>query len=791
MISVLDKKLIRTYRKQWGQFLAVVMVVVVGTACYITFAAAMRNLILTRDSYYAQYRFADFEIMLERAPVTAVFKIEDIPGVRNARARIVEDAKAEIEGVSGSRILRLISMPDTQQPVLNDIALLSGRYFDGAATNEVVISDRFAAENNLEIGDNVKITLNNKKHSLRIVGRALSPEYLWMIRNVEDMLPAPERFGILWVPESYAESVLDMHAACNNIVGAVDSEDGLNEILDRAEKILEPYGVFAKVKRENQISYKFLSEEIRGLQATVRIIPPIFLGISSLILLIVLNRMVRNERTQIGLLKAYGYSNLSVASHYLKFGLILCVAGCLGAFVVGQWLADRMMAMYGEYYQFPMLRSRIYPVILVKAMGISIAAGVVGAIYAARSAVKIHPAESMRPSAPRSGKRVWLERFTAIWRRLSFTWKMVVRNAARNPIRSGFNLGGAAVSTLILVLGYTVYDSFMYMIDFQYEKVQREDMRIGFVSSRSKAALYEVSRFDHVRMAEPLLQYPFEVRSAWRTKDVVVFGLPRNARLQLILDDQERPVDIGDQGIVLPTFLAGDLGVEAGDTLILKPLMGRVTDEKTVRVSQVVPQYMGMYAYMNIDALSRILDEPMAMNAAYLKVERGMDDVVNENLKDVPGVSTIELKSESIENMNETLAQSMWIMNVMIIGFSGVIAFAIIYNVTLVSLAERERELASLRVLGFSNKQVGNVMYFENFLLAGLGIVLGIPSGLLAGKAMVRAFQTEIYRMPHYVETRTLAVCAAGIAVFVILANLAVRRKIYAIDLVESLKAPE
>lgn len=316
-------------------------------------------------------------------------------------------------------------------------------------------------------------------------------------------------------------------------------------------------------------------------------------------------------------------------------------------------------------------------------------------------------------------------------------------------------------------------------------------MKISFEIERGKGALYELSRIDHVRKAEPILQYPFEMKSAWHKKDVLIMGLSRNSRLLRVLDDQERVTDIGNHGLVMPERLARTLAVGVGDTVLLKPLMGRITDEKHVRVTQVVPQFFGMYAYMNIDALSRVLDEPMAMNAALVKTEKGTAQEVIKTLKDVPGVASVELKSDTRASIDKTLAQSMWIINVMLIGFSGVIAFAIIYNVTLVSLAERERELASLRVLGFHTHEVGRILYNENFMLTLVGLGFGIPLGMLLGKLLVKVYDTDLYRMPFHLENRTFVLCIVLTVSFVLLANLAVRRRIRKINLVEALKAPE
>lgn len=790
-MKVLHKKLMRDILRAKGQAFAVAMVICCGAASYITVASSYRNLLLTRDSYYAQYRFEDFSILLEQAPETAAFRVEAIPGVRQARGRIVEDVNVDIEGQKGQRTGRIVSMPDHDEDVIDDIVVLSGRYFDKGASNEVILSDAFATANGLEVGDRIQATINNRKQTLRIIGTALSPEYVYMIRNARDFFPKPERFGIMWVPETWAEMAFDMSAAVNNIVGLVEDPEDLDAVLDSAEKLLDAYGVYATVKGEDQISNRLLSDEIAGLGVSARIIPSIFLGIAALILLVLLNRMVRQERTQIGLLKAFGHSNWTVGGHYVKFALALGVVGCLLGIVVGQYLSQQIIQMYVQFFQFPVLRARVYPDVLANAMAITVAFAMVGAISAARRAAKIDPAESMRPEAPRHGHRTLIERAGILWRNLSFTWKMIVRNVGRYRIRAAITVFGVMISAGIMIVGFFSMDSMEYMISYQFEEAQRDDVKINLAREMGKDALFEIQRLPYVRRAEPLLQYPFEVRSAWHKKDVSVTGMPRDATMMVYTDAQGRRMDVGDSGIVLSESVAEDLGVTPGDILTLKPLQGRITDERRVPVRQVVEQYLGAGAYMNIHALSEVLDESLAFNAALVRTETGREQAVSVELKDYPGVATVEVKEESLQALRNTLQESFSISNQILAIFAGVIAFAIIYNSTIVSLTERQRELASLRVMGFSIGEVGRILYNENFLLSAIGLVLGIPFGMAQSWLIVRAYDTELYRLPFYISSTTFWRTGAFIVVFVVLANLAARRKIHTLDMVEVLKERE
>jgi len=584
---------------------------------------------------------------------------------------------------------------------------------------------------------------------------------------------------------------LGMQEACNEIVGHLDAGVRADVLLDRIEDLLEPYGVLTTIERKDQLSHRYLGDEIKGLGVSARITPAIFLGIAAMILAVMLERIVHRERTQIGVLKAFGYSNFAIGAMYMKFALLLSVVGALLGFVVGDRLARALVRMYTQFYEFPLLRHRFYPSILLLSLGISLCAGAMGAAWAVAQAVRVDPALAMRPPAPRAGRRIWLERWGVLWRSISFSGKMILRNIYRNKLRSGLTVFGIMWATAIMLVGYFTADSMDYLISYHFSVFQKQDVRVDFHTERGRCALLDASRFPHVRAAEPLLEYPFTLNAGWRHKDIAVTGLYPDGHMLRLLTPDGRPVDLGDDGLVLAAHLADTLHLRPGDTVVMKPLLGKVERESVVRVRNVVRQYLGGGAYMNIHAMSRLLDEPFALNSALLRVERGSERALDEYLKDVPGVASVETKNDSRQRVKETLAESMAISNLFLSAFAGVIAFAIIYNSTSISLTERMRELASLRVLGFKLSELQRIVYGENALLCAVGTAVGLGVGTLLCRLIVTAYQTDVYRLPFHITRRTFVISVVGILVFMFIANLASRRRITRMDMVEVLRARE
>ncbi len=785
----LHKKLLRAIREGWGQSLAVVLVVGSGIACHVCLNSAYSDLSRTRDNYYRAQRFAETELVLERAPAASVFRLEELPGVRQVRGRIIGECNVDIEGLDESRTGRIVSMPPVHTPVLNDIVMRSGKYFDEGVQDQVIISEKFAEANHLALGDRLDITVKSKRYSLRVVGTAIAPEFVYLIRNVQELIPAPERFGVLWVPTAFAETAMDMKGSCNSFLSVLDDPSQAAAVLDASEKLMKPFGVHAKVSRNEMISNRFLKDELHGLSVSARVVPIIFMSIAALILFVLLNRMVRNERTQIGLMKAYGYSDFAVAIHYIQYALLLTLGGCIVGFVGGQLLARGLVeGLYAQFYVFPDLASRVYPEVLASSTTIAGVAAIAGAVFAAAQAAAIQPAEAMRPEPPRTAHRIFLEAIPGLWRRVSFLWKMILRNILRNRVRAAITAFGVSVSMALLLLGFFMVDALDYGLTFQFRRVQREDVRVSFVLEESRRALYDLAQLPGVRRAEPMLQYPFEVKAGWRRKELVIIGLQQNSELQNLMDFQLRDIAVPEEGLVITEFLSEELGIVPGDVIMVKPLMGKVTREQPLMVSRISEQFLGNSGYMDINALSRMLGEGQVLNTALLRIEPEAAPAIKKALKDVPGIASVGFKEESFRSLRETIGNNIRVQNTMVLLFAGVIACSVIYNVTAVSLAERQRELASLRVLGLSTQEVGRIIYNENIVLSIVGVILGIPLGQWFCAWIVGAYSNELFRLPFVILPKSYALAAIMTLFFVVLANLLVRRRIHGLDLVEVLK---
>lgn len=796
-MSVLTKKIFRDLAEHWLQFLAITLVILCGIAALVTARSAYLSLKTTRDTYYASYFMPHFWFYVDKAPDDAVEWIEKLPGVTRARGRVQFDVPVDLDGVEEPVTGRLISSPLPESEETRryrtgvcDIRIWKGEYFSGSFKRQVILSRKFAEARDLDVGEQIEATVNDVKQTFLIVGIAQSPEYVYTIRGATDFLPDPKTFGIMWAREDYVEEAFNFEGACNNIVGICGDAAELDRVINKGEKHLKKFGLLYSVKREDQISHRMLSDEIEGQRGSAMIVPMIFLVVASLVLAIMLSRMVHNQRTQIGVMMAFGYSRRYILFHYLIFSLVVAVLGSAGGLGVGYAVAHPITEIYQQFYSFPYLKIVVPSSTIAHSLLFGIGFSLAGGVIAVRSLLKLTPASALHPPPPERGKRVLLERMKELWNALPFRWKMITRNMARHKLRAAFTVFGTAVSAAILILGFFTKNSMDFLIDHQYDKVQKEDMKVHFNNEKDAAACREIGRTSEVKYAEPVLEVPAELEVAWKKKLVMLTGIEEDCRLHRILDAGGERLKPPSSGIMLSSRLAEQLGLKIGDRVRVTPRIGE-RREKEVVLTGVVEQYLGMAAYMNLEKLSRLVGYRRIATGTLVDVDNSEKEDFNDRLKDIPGVTAVENKKRIEQSFRDTIASSMYVMTMTLTIFAGVIAFSIIFTTTTVSIHERSRELASLRVLGFSVDEVGSIVFNENMLLAVSGIVLGLPLGWLAAFSIIKAFQSDLYRLPLVIEPYTYLVSGIVVFVFVLFSNWMSYRKIRELDMVEVLKTRE
>ncbi len=787
IVRPLDRKLLRDLWTLKGQALAISLVIGAGVAMFVMYLSTFASLRLTQQTYYDRYRFAHVFTGMTRAPLALRDRVAEIPGVARVDARVVVDVTIDVPGLSEPASGRFIGIEIPHRPMLNDVFLRRGRFPAPGRADEVLVSEAFALARELEPGDRVGAIINGRRREMEVVGIALSPEYTYSIRPGE-LLPDDARFGIFWMHGRSLAAAFDMEGGFNNLTLTLLPGAAEADVIARLDRLVEPYGGAGSIPRSLQTSHWYLDNELKQLQSVGLILPMVFLFVAAFLLNVVLTRIVSVQREQIAALKALGYTNVELAWHYTKLSLVIGAAGAAIGAVGGGTLGSGMIRIYNEFFRFPTLSYYLPPAVVVGGVLVSFVAATFGAIHAVLLAVRLPPAEAMRPEPPARYRRSWLER-GALGRRLPSQVRMILRNVGRHPVRTATSIIGISAAVSMLILGTFSMDSLDVLLDQQFFVIQRQDVTVTFVLPRSPRALHEVEHLPGVISAEPVRAVPARLRVAQRSRIVAITGLVAQPELNRVVDVTGAALRLPPDGLVLSTYLAQVLGAKPGDEVIVEVLDGR-RPVRGVRVAGMVEEYMGMAAYMEIGALGRMVRED-SISGAHLQVDAAQAPALYERLKAVPAVAGVTLKRAAIESFQQTLQDTFYVMIFFNLLFSGVIAFGVVYNAARVALSERSRELASLRVLGFTRGEISFILLGELALVTWIAIPIGLVLGYVFASLLVMVLDTELYRFPLVITVRTYAFAAAAVLVAATLSGLAVRRRLDHLDLVAVLKTRE
>ncbi|MGE5198698.1 MAG: ABC transporter permease, partial [Rhodospirillaceae bacterium] len=438
---------------------------------------------------------------------------------------------------------------------------------------------------------------------------------------------------------------------------------------------------------------------------------------------------------------------------------------------------------------FPILVYRLQPALVAQSVALGMAAAVAGGLGAVWRAARLAPAEALRPEIP-ARYSVSLAERAGLGRFLTQPARIIARGLQRHPGRAALSVLGIGMATALMVVGTFMLDSMDLMMDVQFNVAQRFDVMVTFVRPTSAGALDEIRRLPGVMAAEPFRAVPVRLRFAQRSRHTAVIGAPRGARLNRIVSSPSRVVELPAGGLVLSAMLARVLGARPGDDVTVEVLEGARRSVR-LRLAGVVDEYMGMNAYVDLGALHALMQEGDTLSGAYLQVDQAGARALYSTLKATPRVAGVLLKDAAVTSFNDTLADMMRQMLAVYVFFAGIIAFGVVYNNARISLAERSRELATLRVIGFSRGEVSYILLGELAVVTLVALPVGCLMGYAMAASMMSILETELWRLPFIILPRTYAFAVITSMGATIVSALIVRSRLDRLDLVAVLKLRE
>lgn len=787
-IRALDRKMLRELWRLRGQLLSIGLVVATAVMMLVTMRGTYEALYEGRAAYYRDYRLGDVWSSLEQAPESLRGRIASIPGVSAVETRVTTYATLDLPWLDAPGQGLFVSVPATRRAEVDDLYIREGRYIRPERANEVLVNENFFRANNLQIGDTVTAVLNGIRRTMTIVGSALSPAQSYAVPPGA-LYPDDERYGVFWMSRAVLGPNLQADDAFNEV--ALRLGRGANEtaVIRELDRILDPYGGLGAYGRADQLSWKILNDELTQNRSMGTAFPVVFLGVAAFLLNLVLSRLIATQRTEIGALKAVGYTNREIGVHFLSYSVVAVGLGTLLGAIGGVQTGGAMVGLYDEYFNFPTLEYRLSWTLVLIGGGISLVAAVLGGGGAVRRAASLPPAEAMRPEPPDRFTPGWVER-AGVGNVLSTGGRLILRNLERRPIRAMMSSLGVAFSVAILVVGMFMFDGMQLMLDLQFQVAQREDLTVAFNRDLGAEARYALERMPGVTRVEPYQIQPVRLLAGHRERELAITGLELDSRLRRIVSVNRRIHPIPLEGLVLSAVVADRLEVGQGDTLSVEALTGLRRTER-IPVADVVDDLLGASAYMSVDALRRLTREGPRASGAYLLTDGARLAEVNQELKLAPAVASVASPATMLASFESQLEDSLYIAIFFIVGFASVISVAIIYNGTRIALSERGRELASLRVLGFTRKEVSTLLFGEQAVITLVAIPIGWAIGYGLAYLLVTSLNSETYRIPLVVSGQTYFWTAAITLIAAAASAMLVRRRLNRMDLIAVLKTRE
>jgi putative ABC transport system permease protein len=786
-MRALDRKLYRELWRMKAQAFAIALVIASGVALFVAMVTTYRSMRLSESQYYTRWRFADVWSELSRAPLSITRNLAAIPGVAAVEGRIKEPAILDVPGLAQPASAVIVSIPPATGHALNDLYVRRGRHVERGHAGEVLVSEAFAEQNHLTLGDEMTAAVAGRRVRLRFVGVALSPEHVMPIPP-SGLAPDNRRFAVLWMARDELASLVGLAGAFNEVTLALEPGADEHSVVTAIDRILEPYGGRGAYGRSSHPSHTMLEEHIVPLKSASLIVPTIFLLVAAFLVNIVLSRFVATQREQIGLLKAFGYSSARVAAHYLELTLFIALAGVVLGLPIGAWLGHGFAAFYADFFRFPVLVFRVELAVILVAALVAVVSAAVGAFGSARRVLALPPVVAMTPEIPAFHGTVLDRARLARW--LSPASRMVVRNLFKKPFRSVLAIAGMSFAVAVILVGSSTADATDRMRDVRYQEAERQDVSMSLMHARALGTERDFLALGGVTRVEPFRVVPARFHGRGRTQDIALFGLPQGGGLRRVVDNDGRAVAVPPEGAVVSAWLASEFGLRRGDHLSLEIRENR-RRVVTTRVVGVVDEPLGVAAYMDLRALGRLLGEPETYTAANLTIDPTREAQLFARLKQIPAAGGVEFRRgalASFRQMSDAVAS--FIRKVEVV-FAVIIAFGVVYNTAKIALAERSRELATLRVVGFTRGEVSGILLGELGVLAAPSVPIGFAIGRWLAGLVIGSWRGERMHPPLLVAPSTYALALVVFIAGVLASALVVRRGLDRLDLVAVLKARE
>ena len=829
------KNLLREIKRTFTKFLSIFAICALGVAFFAGIRATSPDMKEAGDRLYNTYNLSDISV-ISTSGLTAdnIRDLESIEGIQAVRASLFVDAMARGTGEK-EKNLRLYSMPiklkseyaplidlipdygiDTSPEYeMNGVEIVSGRM--PLNDTEIALDNTLEGSLVKQLGDEITLTTSGGTVTLRVVGFIRSPMYISMFERGTSSIGNGTSDGFAYASGNAISSLgtkLPVMSLLNTYYTRADivisGKEGLsaysdeyealvNEVTDRIEDYASTQsGTWYIQDRSGNPGYSDYSENTDRIAAVGDVFPLIFFIVAALVCLTTMTRMVEEQRIEMGTMKALGYGGWQIAMKYAAYAMSACISGgVVGAIIGFKLFPYVIMKGYSIMYYLGKLETPYRADIAfmaIAAMAVCTAAATFSACYASLKEV---PATLMRPKAPKAGRRVLLEKIPFIWKKLSFTSKVTVRNLFRYKKRFFMSVIGIAGSGALLVTAFGLNDSIFGIIEKQFGDIWQMDVQAYVYEAMPLADMQELlgknpanDDFDSVMFC---LDSQMECKNGGRSQSGVhLLGVESAGSMagRVNLHNGGAPVTLDDSGVVVTAKLAETLSIKAGDEINMRT----GGEDHLMRVIGVADNYVYHYVYITAAYYETVFGKAMQYNGFMGNLKDGLTDetmdAMSTQLLSDSRMYTVRTIGSIYASVWDSLSILNYVVLVLILG-SGMLTFVVMLNLTNINIGERMRELATLRVLGFYDKEMYAYIFRENNALSVIGAFVGLLFGKIMHLFVIRTCEVDMVMFVRSAKPLSYVYAFALTIVFSLIVNLLMRPKVRAIDMVESLKSAE
>lgn len=759
---MLIKKMLRDMRRSLSAYLVCLVIVMVGFIGYGVCLVSLDALEAAKLRFFQETDFCDGFAEVSRAPLSVVKELEKLPHVAEVEGGIAQTVP--VRGMESEEAeLKLLSV---SQGGMNQAYLYGGR-LPTAGEAELVVGKGFFEGNGLQIGEQIRLSVDGNERQHTVCGFGISPENMYIVKNLAEMLPSMAKYDAAFMDYDRMAGMFQMEGMANRFLFRMEPGYSFEEIREEAEDILESYGVGSTYVSDDDLSVTMVSQELDQLKQMAVYFPVLFLGVAAVILYIMLHRLIDQQRTQIGTLMALGMKPLSVRVHYMAYGLLIGVTGGAAGGLLGNYMATPLIEYYRIFYQLPEVGRAFFPEYILKGAVIGggfcalVSFGCTGSIQ------RQMPSEALRPAPPKTGKHFILEKIPGFVRLFTVPGIMGVRSLARYKRRTVLSVIGVASAFMLTATLVSMRSLFDIFIFDELEKNQRQDISVnfsGYVSERDALALLENPRAERL---EGVLVIGAKIRSGADSLDVSVEAIDEGAQLTRLYDEEEQEIHVRREGIVISTYMSRRLHVKKGDFLILE-ISYPEEKEYSIPITDVMEQYLGTTAYMSKEALGNLTEYRGIVNSVKCRAPEEVRGELQEKLKDSPYKGTVETRQDKVAQYRTMLGSfKMIFAGLAVLGV--LVGLAVIYTSSLIYYEELKREISVLMMLGMQNRECLDVISVGQWIIVVFGILLGFPMTIGASRIISTGMASEMFIIPDFVDASSLliAVVLMGEALYI------------------------